>query len=220
MSQGLAAEQPAYTIVSLEDVLAHLRYPASNTSDDAALMGYIYAATDVLRNECGEVIPTQYDEYYDGGNYAINTRNVPILSVINVQEGWGYTNYDLAFVEVNSQTATNIFAYSIDDPSVGLITRRSGGNVNIRFMYGMSNIRITYVAGRSAVPNALRLAALELIAYWWQGAQMRATQYQAEGFNQMDVDFSRTLGGAEFNSGIPYRVLELIRPYRHLPFIG
>jgi hypothetical protein len=220
MSQGLAAENPPYTIVGLDDVLAHLRYPANNTADDAALQGFINAATDVLRNECGQTIPQEYDEYYDGGDYALNTRNAPILSVINVQEGWGFTNYDLTYVQVNSPVATSMFAYSIDDLSIGLISRRSGGNVNIPFMMGSANIRVTYVAGRSTVPGAIRLAALELIAHWWQGSQMRATQYQSEGYDATDVDFSRTLGGTEFNSGIPYRVLELIRPYRHMPFIG
>jgi hypothetical protein len=213
-------ENPAYTIVSLQDVLTHLRYPASDTQDDAALMGFIYAATDVLQHECSQVIPQVYDDYYDGGDFAINTRNVPILSVANVEEGWGWTNYELTYVQVNAVNATNIFAYSIDNADLGLISRRSGGNVNIRFIPGTSNIRVTYTAGRSSVPGAIRLAALELIAHWWQGSQMRSSQYQSPGYDAVDVDFSRTLGGVEFNSGIPYRVLELLRPYRHVPFIG
>lgn len=220
MPQGLPVENPAYTIVSLQDVLTHLRYPANETLDDAALMGFILAATDVLQNECSQVVPQQFDEYYDGGDFAINTRNTPVLSVINVEEGWGWTNYELTYVQVNAINATNIFAYSIDEPSIGLISRRSGGNVNIRFMSGSANIRVTYVAGRDNVPGAIRLAALELVSHWWQGSQMRSSQYQTQGYDAMDVDFSRTLGGVEFNSGIPYRVLELIRPYRHIPFIG
>lgn len=220
MSQGLPVENPAYTIVSLQDVLAHLRYPPNETVDDAALQGFILAATNVIQNECSQVVPQQFDEYYDGGNFAISTRNTPILSVINVEEGWGWTNYELTYVQVNAIQATNIFAYSIDDPAIGLISRRSGGNVNIRFMRGTANIRITYVAGRDNVPGALRLAALELIAHWWQGSQLRTTQYQSPGYDATNIDFSRTLGGVEFNTGIPYRVLELIRPYRHLPFIG
>jgi hypothetical protein len=157
---------------------------------------------------------------YDGGDYALNTRNTPILSVINVEEGWGWTNYELQYVQVNSTEATNMFAYSIDDLSIGLISRRSGGNVNIPFMAGSANIRVTYIAGHSNVPGALRLAALELIAHWWQGSQQRATQYQSAGYDAIDVDFSRTLGGTEFNAGVPYRVMELMRPYRHIPYIG
>jgi hypothetical protein len=206
VSQGLAVENPAYTIVSLQDCLTHLRYPASDTQDDAALQGFITAATDVLQHECGQVVPQQFDEYYDGGNFAINTRNTPILSVINCEEGWGWTNYSLTYIQVNAIAATNIFAYSIDNAEVGLISRRSGGNVNIPFMPGTANIRVTYVAGRDTVPGAIRLAALELIAHWWQGSQMRATQYQSPGYDAIDVDFSRTLGGVEFNSGIPLPV--------------
>lgn len=220
MSQVLPMTNSPYTVVGLQDVLAHLRYPATDTADDAALQGFIEAATDVIQHECSQVVPQQFDEYYDGGDYAINTRNIPLLSVINVEEGWGWTNYELTYVEVNSENATNIFAYSIDEPSVGLISRRSGGNVNIPFMPGSANIRVTYVAGRSSVPGAIRLAALELISHWWQGSQMRAGQYQSEGYDTTDTDFSRTQGGVEFNSGVPYRVLELLRPYRHIPFIG
>lgn len=220
MSQGYNAENPPYTIVSLDDVLAHLRYTPDNTADDAQLTGFMTAATNVIQHECGQVVPQQFDEYYDGGDYAISLRNVPILSVANVEEGWGWTNYELTYVQVNSQRATEIFAYSIDDPTLGIISRRSGGNVNIRFMNGSGNIRVTYTAGRPEVPGALRLAALELVAHWWQGSQMRALQYQSNGYDALDVDFSRTLGGTQFNSGVPYRVLELIRPYRHTPFIG
>ena len=105
MSQALPAENPAYTIVSLQDVLTHLRYPANDSQDDAALMGFITAATDVLQHECDQVVPQEYDEYYDGGDYAVTTRHVPILSVANVEEGWGWTNYNLTYVEVNATNA-------------------------------------------------------------------------------------------------------------------
>ncbi len=220
MSQGLPATNQVYTVVSLQDVLTHLRYPANIQSDDASLMGFINAATDVMAHECGDIVPQQYDEYYDGGDLAINTRHTPVISVINVEEGWGWTNYELGYVQVNSPNATNIFAYSIDDPATGLISRRSGGNVNIPFMMGSANIRVTYVAGRDTVPGAIRLAALELIAHWWQGSQQRGMQFQTEGYDTVNTDFSRTLGGTEINMGVPYRVIELLKPFRHIPFIG
>jgi hypothetical protein len=220
MSQAVPAQNLPFTVVSLQDVQTHLRMPATDTADEAALQGFINAATDVIQHECGQVVPQQFDEYYDGGDYAIALRHFPLISVINVEEGWGWTNYELTYVQVNAINATNIFAYSIDDESVGLITRRSGGNVNIPFMHGTSNIRVTYVAGQSSVPGAIRLACLELIAHWWQGSQMRAGQYQSQGYDAVNIDFSRTMGGTEFNAGVPYRVMELLRPFRHVPFIG
>lgn len=211
-------------IISLADARTHLRLPAANTDDDAALQNtFIPAVSDVLRHECGEIIPNQHDELYDGGDLSIWLRHCPVLEVNNVEEGWGWTNYELDYVEVNSTMSTSMFAYSIDNPTVGVITRRSGGNVNIPFMHGSSNIRVNYVAGRQKVPDSLKLAALELLAYWWQGSQQRGAQFQSTGYNTMDQaePTSGAMGGLiGINIGIPYKVLELIRPYRHMPFMG
>ncbi len=208
-------------IVSLADVRQHLRYPPNDTQDDQVFMNtYIPAATNVITQECDVVVPTEYDEYYDGGEPSIWVWHRPILEVQEVQEGWGYTNYDLDYVEVNSPNATSMFAYSIDDYGIGQISRRSGGNVNVRFRPGSSNIRIVYVAGREEVPGALKLAALELINHWWQGSQQRAAQYQSSGFDEVNTDFTRSQGVTGINAGLPVRVLELIKPYRRMPFIG
>jgi delta 1-pyrroline-5-carboxylate dehydrogenase len=67
-----------------------------------------------------------------------------------------------------------MFAYSIDSPESGGISRRSAGNVVIPFVAGLKNIKINYTAGLAAVPWSVRLAALEIIAHWWQNSQMRA----------------------------------------------
>lgn len=211
-------------LVSLSDVRTHLRFSTAYTQDDETLQNhFIPAATDVIQNECGDIVPTQFDEQYDGGELSIWTRHRPLLAVNNVQEGWGWANYELDYVEVNSLPATSMFAYSIDNHAEGLITRRSGGNVNIPFVHGSGNIRINYVAGRQAIPPALQLAALELVNFWYQGSQQRAAQFQSTGYGAIDV--AEPTSGAEgglinINVGIPYRVLELIRPYRHTPFIG
>lgn len=211
-------------VISLAQAKTHLRIPPTDTADDDAIQNvFIPAITDVIRAECGDVIPTQYDENYDGGDFSISVRHIPVLSVELVQEGWGWTNYTLDYVQVNATTATSMFAYSLDNKSSGTLTRRTAGNVNIPFMTGSDNIRIIYTAGRSAVPGAITLAALELLAHWWQGSQQRAAQYQSEGYDAVDVaqPTSGAAGGLiGINIGIPYRVLELLRPYRHMPYIG
>jgi hypothetical protein len=211
-------------VVSLADVRAHLRYPDTDTSDDQVFTSiYIPAATNVIQQECDTVVPTVYDEYYDGGEFSIWTWHKPVLSVENVEEGWGWTNFTLDYVQVNSPNATSMFAYSVDDTEMGQISRRSGGNVNIPFMHGSSNIRVTYTAGRQTVPAAIKLAALELIAHWWQNSQQRSSggdSMSEYSFGAMDTDFTRSTGATGINAGIPYRVIELLKPYRRLPFIG
>lgn len=213
-------------IVTLNDVRAHLRYPATSTADDIALQGFISAATDVIRAECGDVVPTKYDEFHSGGDYVIYLRHHPVLSVDNVEEGWGYFNFELDYQQVNTVPAGSVYAYSIDSPLIGAISRRSAGNVSIPFVPGQKNIHVQYTAGRQPIPGAIRLAALELIAHWWQSSQLRSSATSGGGFARYDAvegeQFTRgtETGLVNLNVGVPYRILELLRPYRHVPFIG
>ena len=212
----------ASSIVSLSDVKAHLRYPTANVADDVAIQGFIYAAGDVINDECGIVMPEQFDEYYDGGRKQIWLRHTPVLEVSQVEEGWGFTNYDLTLVQVNSPVYTNMFAFSIDEPMTGLISRRVGGNVSIPFVPGDGNVHFTYSAGRGTVPAGIRLAALELIAHWWQGSQQRhgATGGGISTYDTVNTDFTRATGLSPINQGVPYRIIELLKPFRRTPIIG
>lgn len=212
-------------IVTLDEVRRHLRYPAADTQDDAALSSvFIPAADEVMRKECGDNVPTQYLENYNGGDNAIYLDHKPVLSVENVREGWGFANYDLDFIQVDTLPSNiSMFAYSLDSPLTGTITRRTAGNINIPFMRGVNNIQVIYTAGRDPVPPVIKLASLELIAHWWQNSQQRAsTQATGSGFDVVNQDFPRS--GAmlytPINQGVPYRILEMIKVYRSEPIIG
>ena len=210
------------SIVLLSDVWAYLRYPSTPPAGDQVIMQQmIDAAAEVIRMECGDVFPTEYDEYHDGGDLSVWAYHSPILSIQNVEEGWGWINYELDFVEVNSNPAGSLFAYSLDSAEVGMITRRSAGNVAIPFMRGEDNIRVTYTAGRAVTPPVIYLAVLELINHWWQNSQQRnigvnGGQYDSVG----ETEFTRATGLTSINQGVPYRILELIKPYRRFPVIG
>jgi hypothetical protein len=211
-------------LISLADVRAHLQIPTADTSwDDQLQNTFIPAVADIIKNECGDVMPYQYDEYYDGGTPTIWLHHPPVLSILSIQEGWGYTNYELDYVQVNATAATSMFAYSLDQSSTGQITRRSGGNVAIPFVCGDANIRVTYLSGRNSVPGGLKLAALELVAHYWRNSQQRLAQAPATGYDAVDMDQpgSGPQGGLiGLDLGIPEQVIELLRPYRHMPFIG
>jgi hypothetical protein len=217
------------SICSITDVRAHLRMPASYTADDYMLANiFMPAADEVIKTECNEVIFTQYDEYYDGGDLSIWLRHFPIISVETVEEGWGYTNYTLSYVQVNTILSSESqldpqFCYSIDTPETGEISRRVGGNVNIPFVQGESNVHVVYTAGRDPIPGNLYLAELELVAHWYQNSMQRAgSAGNAAGYDAVNVDFPHS--GADItttlNQGVPYRVLELIKGTRRSPIIG
>lgn len=214
---------PSMGIVTLAELKAHLRYPSAQTADDDALEGFILAATEIIETEVGKVVQRQVIEYHDGGQTAIYLRQRPVLSVVEVIENWGYFNWDLADQPSTTVPATNLFAYSLDNPAEGRVTRRSVGNIAIPFMSMGStfpnNVKVTYVAGRYQVPWSVRLAALELCAHWWQHSQQRSFA----GSGALSGNFDSMIpdgGSAAFNAGVPYRILELIKPHRRSPIIG
>ncbi len=215
---------PAVGIVTLTEAKTHLRYPNPSEAhtDDQNINGFILAATEIIEAEVGKVVQRQVTEYHDGGRGAIYLRQTPVLQVVSVIENWGYYNWDLANQPPTTVPATNLFAYSLDSPDMGRVTRRSVGNIAIPFMAMGGefpyNIKATYVAGRETVPYNIRLAVLELIAHWWQGSQQRSVGGQGMSSN-FDDDVSSGASMA-FYAGVPYRILELVRPHRRLPVIG
>ena len=215
-------------IVSLQDVKTHLRYPnpSSASPDDTSIQKFINAADEVIEFECDDILPKLITESYDGGTCTIYTWHRPIIEVLNIEEGWGWVNYELDYVEVNSPASvTSMFAYSVDTPENGEITRRTAGNVTIPFHPGDSNISITYRAGESKIPGTIILAELELIAHWWQNSQLRGVTLGGANIGYDAVAgsiYSRDTesGTQNLNIGVPYRILEMIKGQRHMPIIA
>ena len=215
-------------IVSLADVKTHLRYPnpSSPNPDDTALQKFIDAADEVIEFECDEIVPKLFNESHDGGGTSIFLRRRPILEVLNVEEGWGWVNFELNFVDVNSPAQVNsLYAYSIDNHDVSQITRRSAGNVVIPFVPGQNNILVQYRAGEGVMPGSIVLAELELIAHWWQNSQLRGVTMSGANLGYDTVAgsiYSRDTesGNQNINIGVPYRILEMIKGHRHVPFIA
>lgn len=216
------------TLVSLTDIKTHLRYPnpSQASPDDAALQRFLNAADEVLQYECDETLPRTYTERHDGGDYTLFTYHRPLISVRNIEEGWGWINFELDFQDANTAPEnTTLWGYSIDSPENGQISRRSVASVPIPFMPGEANIVVTYVAGHSPLPATIVLACLELISHWWQNSQLRAAV--VGGAN---VAYDATQGTAytrdteagvqNLNIGVPYRILEMIKSHRHMPFIA
>lgn len=215
-------------IVTLQQVKTHLRYPSPTVAsdDDVALQIFIEAVDEVIRYECDDIMPKLYSERHDGGQYKIFTYHVPILDVKNIQEGWGWITYDLDYQDANTDAAsTSMFGYGIDNPEAGEISRRTVASVPIPFIPGEKNIFIQYTAGEAKVPGNITLAALELVAHWWQNSQLRAVAlagtniaYDAVAGQAYTRDTES--GTQNLNIGVPFRILEMIKGHRHRPIIA
>lgn len=214
------------SIASLSQVKTYLRMPnpASPSADDATLTMFMNAAQTVIERELGHIVKkTIRAERHSGGGCQIWARELPVLYVINVEEGWGYYDWNLDDQEVNTITALSIWAYSLDNASEGEITRRSAGNVMVPYVWGHNNIRVDYVVGRAEMPANAVLAFCELVAHWYRFTQQRTTNSTGVGFQPsalVNADFTRSTGITSINMGVPTEILEMLKSDRRRPIIG
>jgi hypothetical protein len=217
---------PITEIADLPTVRNYLRIsnPMQAAVDDAVLQVFMASATEVVERELGHIVAKNVTaERHDGGGCAIWLRELPVLYVTNVEEGWGYFNQELDDQLVNQQPALSIWAYSLDQASEGLITRRAAGNVMYPFVRGRNNIRVDYTVGRLTLPANAQLAFLELVGHWYRTSQLRTGNQASAAYSPNQVisqDFTRTTGLTSINMGVPLEVLELLKADRRRPIIS
>lgn len=209
-------------IAAISDVKQYLQIPAATTNYDWALQTILMpAATRVIEREVGHIIATQITaERHSGGNIEIWLRELPVLYVQNIEEGWGYFNEELAFQPVNTQPALDLWAYSLDNAMEGRVTRRAPGNVAYPFVQGLNNIRVDYIAGREQVPDNARLAFHQLVSYWFREGQERTLTGAPNPYDTLNADFTRSQGETSINMGVPESIIEALKPDRRRPIIG
>ena len=215
-------------IASLATVKQYMRIPSIPTPgpDDPTIQMLMDAAQKVIERELGHIVAkTVTAERHDGGKPEIWLRQIPVLYVSNVQEGWGYYDWDLDDQEVNQVPASSIWAYSLDMPTEGLITRRGPGNVLLPFAGGRNNIRVDYVAGRTEVPANAVLAFCELVSIWYRQSQLRMGGNAAGApgglaYNALNQDFDAHADESSINLGVPESIIEMLKPDRRRPIIG
>lgn len=191
----------AASLLTLPEVKAHLNFPASDDgSHDVEIQGFIDAAADVIREECDDVLPVVYTEAVEATGDRFVTGHAPVLSVSSLSSG--------NLLLTSPLTALDPTGYTVNQQA-GLVRRVDGRRFG-------PDVSITYLAGRVSVPAAVRLAALELVAEWWQHSQQgpAAGQNFAAGAASQYDEIDAAPG---YSAGVPYRVLEMLKPYRRAP---
>lgn len=217
-------------IASLATVKQYLRIPNPTlpNPDDVTLEMMTAAAQVVIERELGHIVAKKITaERHNGGRCEVWCRELPVLFVSNVEEGWGYYDFELDDQQVNQIPALSIWAYSLDNAKEGLITRRSAGNVLFPFVSGVNNIRVDYTVGRETIPANAVLVFCELVSFWYRNSQLRAANSSGtlgEGaqtaFGAVNVDYARGTNESSMNQGIPEGLLELLKPNRRRPIVG
>lgn len=195
-------------LLSLTEAKDTLNKAKAVTADDEELRDWIDGITYVIERRAGAVVRRTVVETYDGGRSRIGLRRGPVIEVVSVREVW-------APGEVRTLTAEPPFGGAVSDDQFlarvgerGVYRRQSG--TTAMFPAGSGNVEVSYVVGRSPVPENYRQAARELLTHHWRASQLAAGSTRTSAEN---------LAGVLVGVDIPNRVMSLIG-VRRAPRLG
>lgn len=194
------AAWPAF--VGLAEMKDHLNIPATTTTYDEELRGFILSASEVVEGIVGSVARRTVTETHSGrGRGAIMLRDRPALSVTSVLENGG---------------AVPATGYSLSD--AGVLFRTSGYSAN-QWAGGVNNVVVTYEAGRRAVPWAVLDGTKELIRINWR--PQSGGNYSVFDQGRGD-DYGQAAGQGEVRLGffVPNTVMQRLQPSELAPYVG
>lgn len=171
----------------------------TGTSHDDELQVFVEGITKALEAHVGPVenrSVTETHEVPSCGVQLLVLHQVPAVSLTSVT------------AVLASGTGYNLASLDLDGPT-GTVRRLDGGR-----LYGP--LRITYTAGRGAVPATINLAARIMVQHMWR------TQYgAARGLSNIGGgdDFAVTEPIVGWGYAIPNRVLQLLEPYKLPPAV-
>lgn len=196
-----AADPNWPVLVGLAEAKRHLRYQASDTSDDEELRAFIASASAVVEDFVGIVGRRTITETNSGGERHIVLSRPPIVEVVSVE-------VDGEVVDSGDYT----------ESPAGLVARRSG-----RWPPGFHNVQVTYVAGRPAVPPNVHNATLELIRVNWRPQQ--GGNYSvfdggsSDDFGQAASAEASLQGSLRLGFFVPNTVVQRLAPDQRAPVV-
>lgn len=173
---------------------------ASTVSDDE-LQPYLDAALAICADRCGPVVESDpITETYDGGWPTILLRQTPVAAITSVTEFIGLSPYVLS--EQPPGQTVDEYGYSLDEPTMGLLVRRSSSGTPQPFFGGRRSVVVVYTAGYATLPADLAQGILILTQHLY-GSRVGTSSQRPGGLS----------AGTPSTYAVPNRVLELWRPY-------
>lgn len=207
--------EPFIGLMSLHAAKVQLNKSLTDTSDDDELLDWIDAITRAIERYTGPIIPRVVVETYTVRplQRSIVLRRRPVLEVLEVREFWGPGDIRNPTVFVDTGPTYADDAYYFDPGTSSVMRYGSGYPTN--WPVGYDNVRITYRAGRTPVPQNLRLASKELLTHVW-----RQSQITGGTSRPVPRGTGESLGDRlDKDVQVPARVLTLIG-YRRAPLLG
>lgn len=183
-------------LITLEYALEGLNYgdpkPSVNGAPDkrdADIIAYVQAATPLIEHMTGRLLPQSVTRRFNGGKSAI-------LLTDNLADAEAVT----AVVEDDSPITDYVV-----DPDARILYAGSRSAPR-RFNDGIQNVAVTYTTGYTAIPQALQLAARELVRHM--------VQVGKQAGRSGAIANPPSTEAAPMGFILPKRVIELCAPYR------
>jgi len=169
---------------------------SSNTSD-ATIDSLIVKVSELVKSVCRrsfvDYVNDPKEEYSEGGNSTIELAETPVMVILSVEYSSDYgANYVTLEEYVNfvlSKTQNNLRPILVASPPPELLGYVPyGSRSNPIFPEAINGYRITYTAGYETLPEDLKLAVLDLIAYYIKNDSAVHTHKLAQP-NTMQVEY-------------------------------
>jgi len=169
----------------------------SSTTSDVAIDTLITKVSELVKSICRRSFVDYVDEakveYSEGGSSTIELTETPIITVSSLEYSSDYgANYSTLTEYTNyvlSKTQNNLRPILVVSPPpevIGYIPY--GSRSNPIFPEAINGYRITYTAGYETLPEDLKLAVLDLIAYYIKNDSAVHTHKLAQP-NTMQVEY-------------------------------
>ena len=150
-------------LITLNEAKASLGIPTTVTKDDSDIERYIEAATPVIEDIVGPVLPRTITRQFAGGRSAILLPNEAAVIQSVTDSGSAVTDYTF-----------DTHAKILYGPGV--------------FSDGPLAVEVAYQAGFAVVPANINLATRELVRHWWQqGRQGNRPAFGDAGVSDVSV---------------------------------
>lgn len=156
----------------------------SSGTSDAELLMMLDAAVEAVEGIVGPILHRTVVERVRANAHTIALRESPVVSVTSITSAGSAVTYSL-------------------DAATGLLLD----------VYSAGDNTVTYVAGRTSVPEAIRLAVLIIAGHLWRTQLGSAPANSLQGADEFTPDIG--LGYA-----IPSRAQDLLAPYALPPTVA
>lgn len=176
-------------LYSLADAKKHLNIPATSTTQDEELRGFIEATTRCVEYFTGAVARRTVTEIVHGGSARMILRQAPVLSV---------------------QSITGVNPWQLDIPVDALDIDTDTGVLRRTdwLLFWRGPYRVVYTAGRTTMPANVALAGRIILQHLWR-TQYGSSRARAAVGGGEDYSVSEPIPGLGY--AIPNRALQLLQ---------